>query len=275
MKERLTVTLSKGVLNSVDKTIDGYSIQNRSHAIELLLLKALGNNIPKKALILAGGKGTRLKPITHEIPKPLVPIKGKPVLEHILDLLKKHNIRDIILSVSYKKDKIKEHFGDGSKFGVNIVYVEEEKPLGTAGAVKLAKQYLNDTFIIINGDNLYNLDISDLYLFHQQNKAIATMALTSTKDPSTYGVVKLMGNRIVDFSEKPKSASSNFINSGFYIVEPSIINHIPDGFAMLESTVFPKLAKESKLFGYPFSGQWFDITTLKDYENAIEQWKGV
>src|SRR3989338_7624709 len=113
MKERLTVTLERDILSSIDKTIDGSHIKNRSHAIELLLLKAFSGNVPKKALILAGGKGTRLEPITHEIPKPLIPIKGKPILQHIIELLKKHNIREIILSVGYKKEKIKEYFGDG------------------------------------------------------------------------------------------------------------------------------------------------------------------
>lgn len=273
MKERLTVTLEKDILSSIDKTIDGSHIKNRSHAIELLLLKAFAGNVPKKALILAGGKGTRLEPITHEIPKPLIPIKGKPILQHIIELLKKHNIREVILSVGYKKEKIKEYFGDGSKFGINIVYTEEDKSLGTAGAVKLARQYLNDTFIIINGDNLYDIDITDIYLFHKQNNAVATMALTSTKEPSAYGVVELKGNKIVDFSEKPKKTSSNFINSGFYIAEPAILDLIPEGFAMLEKDVFPKLARQGKLFGYPFSGQWFDITTLKDYDKAIKGWR--
>jgi NDP-sugar pyrophosphorylase family protein len=275
MKERLTVTLEKDILESVDKRIDGRHIKNRSHAIELLLLKSLGDNAPKKALILAGGKGTRLKPITHEIPKPLILIKGRPILEHILDLLRQHNVKDIIMSIGYKKEQIKNYFGDGSKFGVNIVYVEEDKSQGTAGAIKLAKQYHNDTFIIVNGDNLYDLDITDIFTFHKQHHAIATMALTSTKDTREYGVVELKGNKIVDFSEKPKNSNSNFINSGFYIAEPEIIDHIPEGFAMLESTVFPKLAKQNKLFGYPFSGQWFDISNLKEYEKAIKNWRGI
>ena len=154
------------------------------------------------------------------------------------------------------------------------MYTEEDKPLGTAGAVKLARQYLNDTFIIINGDNLYDIDITDIYLFHKQNNSAATMALTSTKEPSAYGVVELKGNKIVDFSEKPKKTSSNFINSGFYIAEPAVIELVPEGFAMLEKDVFPELARQGRLFGYPFSGQWFDITTLKDYDKAIKGWRG-
>ena len=132
MKERVTLTLDGDVLKQVDSTVDGFKIKNRSHAIELLLLHSMGNSKPRTALILAGGLGTRLKPITTEIPKPLLPVHDKTILEHNFDLLKKYGIRHILLSIGYKGNKIKEYFGSGSKFGVNISYVDEKKPLGNS-----------------------------------------------------------------------------------------------------------------------------------------------
>jgi len=274
MKERITITLDKELIKEIDKKVDGHKIKNRSHAIELNLMSSLGNNKPKKALILAGGKGTRLKPITNEIPKQLMPIHGKTILEHVLDLFKKHGIKDIILSIGYKGDNIKEYFGNGKKFNVNIVYVEEDTPLGTAGPIRLAKDLLNDTFIVCNADELKDIDLFDMYLSHKENKATATIALTTVEDPSVYGVARLQGNKILEFVEKPKKeAPSNLINSGLYIFEPSIINYIPEGRSMLEKDVFPKLAKDGKLFGYIFSGQWFDTGTLERYETAMKLWK--
>lgn len=275
MKERITITLDENIIKEVDKKIDGHKIKSRSHAIELALMSSIGNNKLKKALILAGGKGIRLRPITHEIPKPLMPIHGKSILEHVLDLFKKHGIKDIILSIGHLGNKIKEYFGDGKKFNVNITYIEEDTPLGTAGPIRLAKDLLNDTFIVCNADELKDLDLFDMFLSHKENNAIATIALTTVEDPSAYGVARLQGSQILEFVEKPKKekAPSNLINSGLYIFEPSIINYIPEGKCMLEKDVFPKLAKDGKLFGYPFAGQWFDTGTMERYETAMKEWK--
>ncbi len=275
MKERVTLTLDSEILKEVDRRVDGFKIKNRSHAIELFLMQALGNSSPKVAIILAGGRGTRLAPITHELPKPLVPLHDKPLIQHILELLRKYNVKNIVIAIGYKGDKIKEHFGNGKRLGLNISYVEEDKPLGTAGPIKLARSFLNETFIACNADELKDIDLSDMYLSHKENKASATIALTTVEDPSAYGVAKLQGNKIQEFVEKPKKekAPSNLINAGLYILEPEVIDYIPDGFAMLEKDVFPKLAQEGKLFGYPFSGQWFDTGTLERYEKAIKEWK--
>ncbi|MGM5485009.1 MAG: sugar phosphate nucleotidyltransferase [Nanobdellota archaeon] len=277
MKERMTLTLDKDLIKHVDKTIDKLKVKNRSHAIELLLTKALGNHKPKKALILAGGKGTRLKPITHEIPKPLVPLQEKPIVEHTLDLLKKHNIKDIIFSIGFKGEKIKEYFGDGRRFGVNITYVEEKEPLGTAGPLRLAKDLLDDTFLMCNADEVKNIDLTDMYLFHKESGGMGTIALTSVKDPSAYGVARMKGNSITEFVEKPPKdkAPTNLINSGLYILEPEVIDFVPEGFSMVEKDVFPKIAEMGKLKGYNFEGQWFDTGTMERYEKAIKEWKGV
>ncbi|MBI3051982.1 NTP transferase domain-containing protein [Candidatus Woesearchaeota archaeon] len=275
MKERVTLTLDSDLLKDVDRRVDGYKIKNRSHAVELFLMQALGNSVPKTAVILAGGRGVRLAPITHELPKPLIPLHDKPLIQHLLELLKKYNVRNVIISVGYKADKIKEALGNGRRFGLNITYVEEQAPLGTAGPLKLARQFLTETFICCNADELKDIDLMEMYMLHKENRAAVTIALTTVDDPSAYGVARLQGSRILEFVEKPKKdkAPSNLINAGLYIMEPEILDFIPDGFAMVEKDLFPRLASEGRLFGYPFSGQWFDTGTLERYERAIKEWK--
>ncbi len=277
MKERITITLDSELIKQIDKRIDGKMMKNRSQQIETLLTNALGTYRPQKAVILVGGKGTRLRPLTYNKPKCLLDVNGKTITEHLFDLLKKYGVRDVILSVGYLKEKVKEYFEDGSKFGVNITYIEEDKPLGTAGPLKLAKPYLTDSFIVSNGDELKNLNLPRMFRLHKRKDASATISLTSVSDPSHYGVARLSGSRILEFVEKPKAGESpsNFINAGFYILEPEIIDMIPDGFSMLEKDVFPKLAKKGKLRGFPFAGQWFDIGNIERYETAKKKWKGI
>lgn len=277
MKERISITIEKGIIRQVDSTVDGYKVKNRSHAIELLLSKAMRLNVPSKAVILAGGEGTRLRPLTYEIPKALLPIQGRTMTEHLFDLLKKYDIRDIILSIGHLGDKIKEYYGNGEAFGIHVTYVEENAPLGTAGPLRLCKPHLRGSFIVSNGDELKDINVPEMYKFHKQNKAAATIALTTVEDPSAYGVARLSGNRILEFVEKPPrdKAPSNLINSGFYILEEEVIDLIKDGFTMLEKDIFPKLAQQGKLFGYPFSGQWLNTGNMELYERAIKEWRGV
>ena len=277
MKERITITLDKNLLGQIDKRIDGIEIKNRSQEIENILSESLGTHIPRKAVLLVGGKGTRLKPLTDKTPKALLEVHKKAVTEHIFDLLKKYGIKEAVLCVGHLKNKIKEHFGDGSGFGINIDYVEEDEPLGTAGPLKLAKKYLKESFIVSNGDELKNINIPRMFRLHKRKDALATLALTTVQDPSHYGVARLDGSRIVEFVEKPKKEEtpSNLINAGFYILEPQVIDMIPEGFSMLEKDVFPKLAKMGRLRGFPFAGQWFDIGTIERYKLAEKNWKGV
>ena len=175
------------------------------------------------------------------------------------------------------KEKVKDYFEDGSKFGVNIIYVEENEPLGTAGPLKLAKEHLNDSFLVTNGDELKNINIPRMFRLHKRKDALSTIGLTTVTDPSEYGVAKLSGSRILEFVEKPKAedAPSNLINAGFYIMEPEVIDMIPDGFSMLEKDIFPKLAKQGRLRGFPFEGQWVDIGNLERYELAKKKGMGV
>ncbi len=275
MKERITITLDKYLIDQIDKRIDGIDIKNRSQEIEFLLAESLGTNIPSKAVLLVGGRGTRLKPLTDTIPKALLKVHDKTIIEHLFDLLRKYGIRDVVLCTGYLKDKIKDYFGDGSKIGVNITYVEENSPLGTAGPLRLARKYLKDSFIVSNGDELKNINIPRMFRLHKRKNALATIALTTVDDPSHYGVARLDGSRIVEFVEKPVKAPSNLINAGFYILEPEVIDMIPDGFSMLEKDVFPKLAQLGRLRGFPFAGQWFDIGNIERYKIAQKKWEGI
>lgn len=275
MKERITITLDENLISQIDKRIDGIGIKNRSREIELLLAESLGTNIPGKAVLLVGGRGTRLKPLTDKTPKALLDVQGRTILEYLFDLLKKYGIRDVVLCTGYLKDKIREHFADGSRMGMNITYVEEDEPLGTAGPLKLAKKYLNESFIVSNGDELKDINIPRMFRLHKRKNALATIALTTVDDPSHYGVARLDGSRIVEFVEKPSNPPSNLINAGFYILEPEVIDMIPDGFSMLEKDVFPKLAKLGRLRGFPFAGQWFDIGNIERYKIAGKKWNGI
>ena len=277
MKERITLTIDREILKKIDRIVDGLSVRNRSHAVELVLSKYLNFKDLRTALILCGGKGTRLRPITYEIPKPLVPVHGKPIIEHIFDLLKNYGVTDIILSVGHMKEKILKEVDNWSRLGLNIDHIAESRPMGTGGAIKLAKKKLPKTFIVSNGDELKNLNIMDMYETHKKSNALATIALTTVDEPSAYGVARLDGNRIMEFVEKPKKdkAPSNLINAGFYILEKEIIDMIPKGFCSLEKEIFPKLAAQGRLFGFPFSGQWFDTGNLERYERALKNWKDI
>lgn len=274
-RKRLTITLKKDILRQVDSQIDGQRIRNRSHAIEYLLSSVLGPKV-KKAFILAGGKGIKMRPFTLEQPKTMLPVKGRPLLEHIISALREQGIRDIIILVGFLGEKIREHFGDGQKFGVKISYVEERKRLGTAAPLRLAKEQLQETFLMIYGDVLAQISFPDLVDYQNSHKGLATLALTTTSEPEEYGIVRLHGDKIVDFTEKPhkREGLSHLIFSGISVLSPKVLNYIPkSGFSMLEKDVFPKLAKEGKLYGYPFEGKWYDVGTPKVYEKVLKEWK--
>lgn len=231
----------------------------------------------KKAIILAGGLGTRLKPLTDTIPKSMIEVQGKPLLEHIIELFKKFGVTEIYLSVGHLKEKIMEYFGNGGNFGVTINYITEDEPLGTAGPVKKGAAGWEEDFFVSNGDELKDFNLEEMYEVHKRNKAWVTIALTEVEDPSAYGVVRMEGEKIEEFVSKPKKeeAPSHLINSGLYIFNPAVLGHIPDGFVMSEKDVFPKLAKEGHVFGWKATGQWFPTDTLEKYERAKKEWKGL
>ncbi|MBW2981142.1 nucleotidyltransferase family protein [Candidatus Woesearchaeota archaeon] len=230
-----------------------------------------------KGIILAGGEGTRLRPLTYNLPKALIQVQGKTLTEHVIDVLKKLDIDEVVLSIGYMADKIKEYFGDGSKFNLKITYAVEKEPMGTAGPLILLPK-IDETFVMANGDNLFGLDFKKMLEQHKNSKATATIALTKVEDPSKFGAARLEGEKILEFIEKPKKdeAPSNYINSGYYILEPEVFDIVKGkDFAMMEKDVFPKLAKEGKLFGYKDNGQWFDTGTPENYEKVKKEWKGI
>lgn len=274
-KERVTINIDSSLLSRVDKLIDGQSIRNRSHAVESLISKSLSRQGISTAFVLVGGKGTRLRPLTDKVPKPMIPVKGKPILQYVIELLKKHEVNNIVLAVGHMNEKIQEYFGDGRRFGVNIEYVLEEKPLGTGGPLRLARNLLKEEFFMFNGDNLTNIDLFDMYSFHKKNNAFCTIALKAVENASHFGVVEVQGDKVVKFIEKPKKPKSNLINPGTYILNPGIIDLIPKGFSLIEEVVFPKLAKEGKLYGYIYNGQWFPTDTMERYEKAKREWNGI
>lgn len=274
-RNRLTITLKKDILRQLDEYIDGSRIRNRSHAIEYVLTKHFAPKI-KKALILAGGKGLKMRPFTYEMPKTMIPVSGRPVLEYIIENLRRYDIRDLIISLGHQGQKIKQYFGDGAKFGVKISYLEQGKAeTGTAAPVLQAKKLLADNpFFVYYGDVLANLDLTDMIDFHLANNSLVTMALTSVNRSSDWGVVRVQGNHIYSFLEKPDQRKdlSKVINAGIYIFEPSIFDYLA-GADKLEHDVFPKLVEQRKLFGYLFAGQWFDVGDPEIYQQAVKNWK--
>jgi mannose-1-phosphate guanylyltransferase len=230
----------------------------------------------RKALIMAGGFGTRMNALTKNMPKPMLPVQGKPILDYSIELCKKYGISEIAISIFHFGDQIKKHYGKGEVYGVNINYVEEPQAMGTAGALKLHKEWLDEDFMMCNADDLKDIDLNEMYEQHIKTGALATIALTRVEDPSKYGVVKMAGQRIVSFVEKPKleDAPSNLVNSGLYIISPKVVEMVPVGFCMVEKNIFPKLAEMGLLFGFEFKGQWVDTGTEETYNAAQTIWKG-
>jgi len=226
--------------------------------------------IPMKAVLLVGGEGTRLRPLTNKTPKAMVPILNRPFLEHFIAYLHKHGIKDIILTLCYLPDPVQAYFGDGRDFGVRLVYVFENAPLGTAGAVKNVAEHLDSTFFVFNGDVFTDLDLTKMLAFHRKKKAVATIALTPVEDPSRYGVVETNGQGLVNaFIEKPPrhEATTNMINAGTYILETEVLKYIPSGsHYMFERGLFPDLlARGRPVYAYPSDAYWIDIGTPENY----------
>ncbi len=223
-----------------------------------------------KAIILAGGLGTRLRPLTDNTPKPLLPVKGKPIIEHAILNFKKHGIEDIILSIGYKADIIKEYFGDGSKYGVKISYCIEDQPMGTGGALKMASAGIDETFVAINGDNLADFDWTAAIETHKKNNAKVTLQLFPVEDVTKFGIARLDDGRIIEFIEKPtvEQAPSNLNNAGGYILEPEVLAVLSDGFCMIERDCFEKLAATGVVYAHHHIGQWFPTDTIEKYSLA-------
>ena len=227
-----------------------------------------------RAVLMAGGSGTRLRPLTCDLPKPMVPILNRPIAEHIINLLKRHNITEIIATLYYLPDVMRDYFQDGSDFGVQMTYaVEEEQPLGTAGCVKNIQQWLDDTFITISGDAITDFDLQAAIAFHREKKSKATLILTRVPNPVDFGVVITDADgRINRFLEKPSLSEifSDTVNTGTYILEPEIFDYLPENQESdFSNDLFPiLLAKGEPIYGYVAEGYWCDVGHLEAYREA-------
>jgi mannose-1-phosphate guanylyltransferase / phosphomannomutase len=228
-----------------------------------------------KAVIMAGGEGTRLRPQTSNLPKPMLPLVGRPMMEHIVSLLRRHGITDIVVTVAFLPNAIRSYFGDGSELGVRMVYATEETPLGTAGSVRNARAELTERFLVISGDVLTDIDLTSMMQFHEKNNALATLALCAVENPLEFGIVITREDGSIErFLEKPGwgQVFSDTINTGIYVLEPEIFDVIPEGRAVdFSAEVFPAvLDAGGPIFGYVANGYWEDVGTTAAYLKAHE-----
>lgn len=217
------------------------------------------------AVILAGGLGTRLRPLTYTTPKPLLPVLNRPMILRLIDTFPEH-ISRVVIAVSYMAEKIREFFASYD-CGKEVIVVNEDRPLGTGGAIKNVSKYLSENFFVFNADNFSSLSLVDMENFHKTHGGIGTIALWEVENPEAYGVVKLdANNRILAFKEKPRlsEAPSRKINAGMYIFNRKILDFIPDGEVSLERTVFPSILDEG-LYGFEFQGYWIDCGKPKEF----------
>jgi len=232
-----------------------------------------------KAVILVGGKGTRLRPITYEIPKPLIPVKKKPIINHLIEFFAKHGVKEVGLLAS------REHEDDFRRWKktwldelptdkVSIFY--EEKPRGTFGGFEYLKDWAGgDQLLVSNGDDLKDFDLGDMIKAHNEDDSHATLLLMEVPDPRKYGVPVMKGQKINEFLEKPENPPCNYINAGLYIIEPDVMNDtdFSKEYIMFEKDIFPELAKKGKLSGFKaVNGRWFDCGNLESWEKAMMEW---
>lgn len=221
---------------------------------------------------MAGGMGTRLRPLTFSIPKPLLPVGEKPILEVILSKLKAHGLTDIILAVGYKSELIKTYFQDGKKFGVNIKYFEEKEKLGTAGPLRQIKEEfgISEPILIMNGDILTQLDFNKMIEFHKKNKADFTIGTREHVSKSPFGVIHLEGNKVKDIREKPETTLN--VSAGIYVINPSLIDLIPkNSFYTIPELILSALKQEKNVLSYSIREYWLAIEHLKHFDEAYQE----
>jgi mannose-1-phosphate guanylyltransferase / phosphomannomutase len=226
-----------------------------------------------KAVIMAGGEGTRLRPLTSNSPKPMLPLANRPMMEHVVRLLKNHGIDEIVVTVAFLANHIRTYFGDGSEFGVKMVYATEDQPLGTAGSVRNAMDELTERFLVISGDVLTDIDLSKILDFHEEKGALATIGLVAVENPLEFGIVITEEDGSVErFLEKPTwgQVFSDTINTGIFVLEPEIFDYIPEGRPVdFSGEVFPALLADGKpLYGAVAEGYWEDVGTLESYVSS-------
>jgi len=227
-----------------------------------------------KAVVMAGGEGTRLRPMTSSMPKPLLPVVNRPIMEHVLRLLKRHGFTEVVVTVQFLASLVRNYFGDGEDLGMDITYATEESPLGTAGSVKNAEEALRDEpFLVISGDALTDIDLTALVRYHNDKKALVTVCLTRVPDPLEFGITIIDDDgRVERFLEKPTwgQVFSDTVNTGIYVMQPEIFDYVAAGESVdWSGDVFPQLVKEGKpIYGYVAEGYWEDVGTHESYLKA-------
>jgi mannose-1-phosphate guanylyltransferase len=226
-----------------------------------------------KAVILTGGLGTRLQPYTLFVPKPMLPLGDKPLLEHSINWLKKNNISSIVLCVSYLRKNIQDYFQEGDDFGVNIEYAISNKPLATAGQLKSAEKFIDDTFVCMYGDSIFNFDLNGMIKKHEKNKSFITMCLYEYKSRLPYGVIDTNKNDIITaWREKPEIISN--INTGCYVMEPGVFQLIPDNIPYgMDKVIESAMSKKKKLKGFSIKKGFTDVGDMESYEKAYKEFK--
>jgi len=232
-----------------------------------------------KAVILVGGSGTRLRPVTYEIPKPLITVKKKPIVNHLIELFARHGVTEVALlaSRSHEDDFRRwKKAWEGELPVKNISIYHEETPRGTFGGLSLLAEWIgSEDFIFSNGDELKDFDLTKIIDFHNTHKPTATIALVRVKNPHEYGVPIMDGDAIAEFLEKPQNPPSDYVSSGLYVLNPAVLKYADPArdFLMIERDVFPFLAKEKQLLGYKMeNSRWYDCGTLERWEKAINEW---
>ena len=232
------------------------------------------NKRRNRVILMAGGLGTRLRPLTEDTPKPLLEVGKKPILETIIESFAKYGFVNITISVNYKADMIKDYFGDGSKFGINIDYIEEIKRLGTAGALGLLQNRPQEPFFVMNADLLTNVNFSHLLDFHSHENSVATMCVREYEYQVPYGVIETKGSIVTSIKEKP--IQKFFVNAGIYTLSPQVFEYIPKNEFYDMPTLFEELIKNNlKPISFPIHEYWMDIGRISDFEQAQNEFSNV
>ncbi len=252
MKEKISVTISTELIKQADSLIDGVTIRNRSQALENLLMKGLAERSVDCAVILAGGNPKELE--FGDTFKPLVSIEGAPLIVNAIRQMKSLGVTKLVIAAGKLTDKLFELVGDGSEYGVNIIYVKD-KETGTAGAIKAASKYIEGTFFVILADVYFDFDLEKMVSFHKTSHELATIAVSVTKLGKSKDSIKITGNRISEFQYNQGSQKTHHVNAGVYLFERDVLDLMPAK-GSLEKQVFPKLAREGNLSGFVFSGNW-------------------
>ena len=277
----LVATLAESKKEIIQKALDRKIhqvpiIDENNHVIDIRQIEELIKPRKKsnKVVLMVGGLGTRLKPLTEKVPKPLLKVGNKTILETILSKLLDYGYKDILMCVNYKSDMIQEFFGDGSKFGVSIEYILEEKRMGTAGALSLLKDKVSEPFFVMNGDLLTDINFENIYNFFVSNEADALMCVREYEFQIPYGVVNTDNIEINSIQEKP--SHKFFVNAGIYMLSPEVLKYVPKNEFYNMTTLFEQLIeKHRKVISFPHEGYWMDIGRFEEYEKANTEFNNI